>query len=213
MRLVGSTTNCAGRAASQGDPGSSRFFLSMEDDLMRLFGGQQADAMMQRLKIDDALPLEMGLVSRLIEQSQTRVEGANFDVRKHLLEYDDVLNAQRTRIYSERDRVFTKSDLTDDVIEMLRTEVARRVPEALKDEGGPWRLLAWLDQIQPSISLQNGFYPSFSLKLLVEEIQNRLPANPASGDIRIAMLQTAHDSWTPKPNTCSNQSTRSSGKH
>ncbi len=182
-----------GRAARQGDPGSSRFFLSMEDELMRLFGGQQADAMMQRLKIDDALPLEMGLVSRLIEQSQTRVEGANFDVRKHLLEYDDVLNAQRTRIYSERDRVFTKSDLTDDVIEMLRMEVARRVPEALKDEGGPWRLLAWLDQVQPSISLPDLIYPSFSLRLLVEEIQDKLPASPETKDIRSAMLGVARE--------------------
>ena len=84
-----------GRAARQGDPGSSRFYLSLEDDLMRLFGGEQVDSLMQRLKVDDALPLEVGLVSHMIEQSQTRVEGANFDVRKHLLEYDDVLNTQR----------------------------------------------------------------------------------------------------------------------
>ena len=64
---------------------------------MRLFGGQQADGLMQRLKIDDAMPLEVGLVARLIEQSQTRVEGSNFDVRKHLLEYDDVLNTHAPR--------------------------------------------------------------------------------------------------------------------
>ncbi|MGB6423630.1 MAG: hypothetical protein WBF05_17490, partial [Anaerolineales bacterium] len=108
-----------GRAARQGDPGSSRFYLSMEDELMRLFGGQQADSLMQRMKIDDALPLEMGLVGRLVEQSQTRVEGANFDVRKHLLEYDDVLNNQRGKIYAQRNRIFTKDDLTDDVTEML----------------------------------------------------------------------------------------------
>jgi len=65
---------------------------------------------MQRFKMDDALPLEMNLVGRLIEQSQTRVEGANFDMRKHLLEYDDVLNSQRTSIYAQRDRIFTKAD-------------------------------------------------------------------------------------------------------
>ncbi len=109
-----------GRAARQGDPGSSRFYLSMEDDLMRLFGGQQADNLMQRMKIDDALPLEMGLVSRIVEQSQSRVEGANFDVRKHLLEYDDVLNTQRAKIYAQRNRIFTKDDLSEDVTEMLR---------------------------------------------------------------------------------------------
>ncbi len=83
-----------GRSARQGDPGSSRFYLSMEDELMRRFGGGQVDSLMQRIKIDDAVPMEVGLVSRLVEQSQTRVEGANFDVRKHLLEYDDVLNAK-----------------------------------------------------------------------------------------------------------------------
>lgn len=177
-----------GRSARQGDPGSSRFFLSMEDDLMRLFGGQQADAMMQRLKIDDALPLEMGLVSRLIEQSQTRVEGANFDVRKHLLEYDDVLNAQRARIYSERNRIFTKADLTADVIEMLRTEVLRRVPEALKDESGPWKLIAWLDQIQPPISLNNEIFPSYTLKLLIEEVRQQLPDSPSELDLKTALL-------------------------
>jgi preprotein translocase subunit SecA len=183
-----------GRSARQGDPGSSRFYLSMEDDLMRLFGGQQADGMMQRLKIDDALPLEVGLVGRLIEQSQTRVEGANFDVRKHLLEYDDVLNAQRARIYSERNRVFVKEDLTEDVTEMLRVEILRRIPEALKDEGGPWTLLAWLDQIQPSISIENTIFPSYSIRLLAEHIREHLPQSPATDDLRAAFIDVAKNS-------------------
>ncbi|MEW5870592.1 MAG: hypothetical protein AB1894_15065 [Chloroflexota bacterium] len=156
-----------GRAARQGDPGSSRFYLSMQDDLMRLFGGQQAEALMDRLKVDDALPLEVGLVSRIVEQSQTRVEGANFDVRKHLLEYDDVLNSQRASIYMQRNRIFHKEDLTDDVREMLRIEVTRRIPEALADEGGPWKLLAWLDQVQPSISIGHLIMPTFSLALML----------------------------------------------
>jgi preprotein translocase subunit SecA len=181
-----------GRAARQGDPGSSRFYLSMEDDLMRLFGGQQADAMMQRLKIDDALPLEIGLVGRLIEQSQTRVEGSNFDVRKHLLEYDDVLNAQRARIYSERNRVFVKEDLTDDVTEMLRIEILRRVPEALKNEGGPWTLLSWLDQVQPSISIDGTIFPSYSIHLLAGQIRGRLPESASSQDLRAILLDIAN---------------------
>ena len=103
---------------------------------------------MERFKIDEDYPLQARMVSNMIEQSQHRIEGANFDVRKHLLEYDDVLNTQRARIYSERDRIFVKEDLTEDVTGMLRTELASRVPEALKDEGGPWKLLAWLDQVQ-----------------------------------------------------------------
>ena len=159
-----------GRSARQGDPGSSRFYLSLEDELMRLFGGAQADGLMQRLKIDDAMPLEVGLVSRLVEQSQTRVEGANFDVRKHLLEYDDVLNTQRAKIYTQRNRIFTKDDLSDDVDEMLSTEVNRRVPEALKDEGGPWKLLAWLDQIQPAFVVSGKLFPSYSQHLIVDSI-------------------------------------------
>ncbi len=166
-----------GRAARQGDPGSSRFYLSMEDELLRLFGGEQADALMQRFKMDDALPLEMNLVSRLIEQSQTRVEGANFDIRKHLLEYDDVLNSQRLTIYKQRDRIFTKEDLHDDVTEMLQTEISRRVPEALRQEGGPWRLLSWLEQVQPPFSINHHIFPSFTLKLIAEELIQRHATN------------------------------------
>ncbi len=128
-----------GRSARQGDPGSSRFYLSMEDELMRLFGGQQAEAMMVRMGIDDAMPLEVGLVSRLVEQSQSRVEGANFDVRKHLLEYDDVLNTQRAKIYEQRDLIFVKDDLSEDVIEMLQTEVMQRVPLALEEHPRRYR--------------------------------------------------------------------------
>jgi preprotein translocase subunit SecA len=162
-----------GRAARQGDPGSSRFYLSMEDELMRLFGGQQAESMMVRMGIDDAMPLEVGLVSRLVEQSQTRVEGANFDVRKHLLEYDDVLNTQRATIYEQRDRIFLKDDLSEDVTEMLQSEVNRRVPEALEDPEGPWRLLAWLDQIQPPLTVNGYVYPSYSIRKLVDHILER----------------------------------------
>lgn len=168
-----------GRSARQGDPGSSRFYLSMEDELMRLFGGQQAESLMQRLRIDDAMPLEVGLVGRIVEQSQARVEGANFDVRKHLLEYDDVLNTQRAKIYEQRNRIFTKDDLSEDVTEMLQTEVNRRVPPALEDKEGPWKLLAWLDQIQPSLTINGFVYPSYTLRLLLDHLLAREPSDLA----------------------------------
>ncbi len=161
-----------GRAARQGDPGSSRFYLSLEDDLMRLFGGQQVSSLMERLKVDESLPLEAKLVSNIVEGSQHRVEGANFDVRKHLLEYDDVLNKQRAQIYSQRDRVFVKEDLTDDVTDMLRSEVETRVPAALADEEGPWKLLAWLEQTQPTFNTADGLFPSYTYRLLLDEIQD-----------------------------------------
>ncbi len=158
-----------GRAARQGDPGSSRFYLSLEDELMVRFGGQQMEGMLTRLKVDEAMPIENNLVSRVVESSQTRVEGANFDVRKHLLEYDDVLNTQREAIYGQRNRIFIKDDLDEDITDMLETEVLRRVPESLADEGGPWKLLSWLEQIQPPLPIQNGVFPSYSLKLLLDD--------------------------------------------
>jgi preprotein translocase subunit SecA len=142
----------------------------MEDDLMRLFGGVQAQNLMQRLKIDDAVPLEANLVARLVEQSQNRVEGANFDMRKHLLEYDDVLNNQRKRIYKQRDLIFQKDDLNDDVREILAEELSGRIKNALKNQEGPWELLAWLSDIQPPIISTSLLFPSFTLKILTDEI-------------------------------------------
>jgi len=157
-----------GRAARQGDPGSSRFYLSLEDELMVRFGGQQMEGMLTRLKVDEGMPIENNLVSRVVESSQTRVEGANFDVRKHLLEYDDVLNTQREAIYSQRNRIFVKDNLDEDITEMLEAEVLRRVPESLADEDGPWKLLSWLEQIQPALPSQDGVFPSYTLKLLLD---------------------------------------------
>lgn len=91
-----------GRAGRQGDPGSSRFFISLEDDLMRIFGGDQIRGLMDRFNLPDDEPIEMGMVSKAVAQAQSKVEGANFDMRKHLLEYDDVLNKQRSGFYKRR---------------------------------------------------------------------------------------------------------------
>jgi preprotein translocase subunit SecA len=181
-----------GRSARQGDPGSSRFYLALDDELMRLFGGKQVEGLLARLNIDESLPIENGLVGRLVEQSQERVEGANFDVRKHLLEYDDVLNAQRKRIYEQRDRAFVKEDLSDDLAEMLRTELQQRVPQSLKDEEGPWKLVAYLDEIQPPIFFEDMRYPSFSQGLLIDELVKRKPAQGGSvSQLREELLSLA----------------------
>ena len=91
-----------GRAGRQGDPGSSRFYLSLEDDLMRIFGSDRISGLMQRLGMEEGVPIEHGMVSRAIERAQKQVEGRNFEARKHLLEYDDVMNKQRASIYSLR---------------------------------------------------------------------------------------------------------------
>lgn len=181
-----------GRAARQGDPGSSRFYLSLEDDLMRLFGGGQAENVLKRFNFDEHLPIEINILGRLVEQSQERVEGANFDVRKHLLEYDDVLNSQRKRIYEQRDRVFTKEDLTEDVIDMLRTELQQRIPQALADEEGPWKLLAFLEEMQPPMDYDEVVYPSFATRLLLEEVKKSIPhAGDPARSLRAAMIDLA----------------------
>jgi preprotein translocase subunit SecA len=126
---------------------------------------------MQRLNIDDATPIGHGIVNKTIEQSQTRVEGTNFDRRKHLLEYDDVLNQQREIFYSQRNRVFGKDDLSEDIQELLSAEVEAHVAAAMEDEEGPWRLLAWLEETQPTLGLDTEHpYPSFMLRLLLDSI-------------------------------------------
>ncbi len=170
-----------GRAARQGDPGSSRFYLSLQDDLMRLQGGSQVSSLMERLRVDDSLPLEVRLVGNIIEQSQHRIEGANFDVRKHLLEYDDVLNKQRAQIYGQRDRIFVKEDLSDNIAGMLEEEVTQRVETGLADEEGPWKLIAWLEQVQPPFMSGERLFPSFGLSLLLKELNQ-------SADLRQGIL-------------------------
>ncbi len=182
-----------GRAARQGDPGSSRFYLSLQDDLMRMFGGEQVSGMMERLKVDDSLPLEVRLVSNIIESSQTRVEGANFDVRKHLLDYDDVLNQQRSQIYSQRDRIFIKEDLSEDVAEMLQAEITKRIDIGLADEEGPWKLLAWLDQVQPTFESKEGLFPSYSFKLLLDQITSDVRASTVELVSKAVQAESEHN--------------------
>jgi preprotein translocase subunit SecA len=182
-----------GRAARQGDPGSSQFFLSLGDELMRLFGGSQVSGLMERLNIDDAVPIAHTIVNKTIEQAQTRVEGANFDTRKHLLEYDDVLNQQREVYYGLRNRVFTKADLTEDAAGMLRAEAARHVDASLADPEGPWKLLAWLEETQPTLSLNSERpYPSYMLHLILQDL--REATEPAA--VQERLLEWARDALT-----------------
>ena len=112
-----------GRAGRQGDPGSSRFYLSLEDDLMRRFGGERVKSLMDRMGMDEDYPLEYNLISKTVEQVQIRVEGHNFDLRKHVLEYDDVVNKQRQVIYEQRRQILEAEDLRDIALRILREHV------------------------------------------------------------------------------------------
>ena len=124
-----------GRSGRQGDPGSSRFFVSFEDTIMRRFTPDWLPGMLAKIGMDDGQPLESGMVGKAIEQAQQKVEGHYFDTRKHLVEYDDVVNRQRAVIYAERDKVLAGEDLKPIIVDMIETEL--RELAAHFSAGGP----------------------------------------------------------------------------
>jgi len=118
-----------GRAGRQGDPGSSRFYVSLEDELMRLFGGERVASFMDRLGIDEDTPIESPLVTRQIESAQKKVENYHFDIRKHVLEYDDVMNVQRKVIYGERRKVLLGENIRENILDMVERLLGTLVDE------------------------------------------------------------------------------------
>jgi len=123
-----------GRAGRQGDPGSSRFYLSLEDDLMKRFASDRVAGLMERMGLSDDVAIESGIVSKTIESAQSRVEGYNFDMRKRVVEFDDVINRQRETIYAERDKVLRNEDLTATVRVFLEDEIRSLVADHLSGE-------------------------------------------------------------------------------
>ncbi|MFH7325741.1 preprotein translocase subunit SecA [Desulfurivibrio sp. C05AmB] len=123
-----------GRSGRQGDPGSSRFFLSLEDDLLRIFGSDRISGIMDRLGMEEDEPIEHNMISKAIENAQRKVEGHNFEIRKHLLEYDDVMNKQREVIYRQRREVLTSTDLKEVVLEMVGDLVQNLVVEFAEEK-------------------------------------------------------------------------------
>jgi preprotein translocase subunit SecA len=122
-----------GRSGRQGDPGSSRFYLALEDDLLRIFGGERITGIMERLGMEEGEPIEHNLISRAIENAQSKVEAHNFDIRKHLLEYDDVMNQQREVIYKQRRDLLTGVDLKS-TIDDIMMESAETIADQFADE-------------------------------------------------------------------------------
>ena len=116
-----------GRAGRQGDPGETRFYISLEDDLMRLFGGERINNMMERFDLDEDTPIENKMLTKAIENAQTTVESRNFQSRKSVLEYDDVMNKQREIIYAQRRQVLDGMDIKDTVLNMMHTSIANHV--------------------------------------------------------------------------------------
>ncbi|MDQ2886849.1 MAG: preprotein translocase subunit SecA [Chloroflexota bacterium] len=120
-----------GRAGRQGDPGTSRFFLALNDELMRRFAADRVAGIMERVGMEEDMPLESKMVSRFIEGAQTQVEGRNFDLRKHVVEYDDVIAKQREVIYADRRAVLERGDMHERILDMIRSEVGRIVDASI----------------------------------------------------------------------------------
>ncbi len=176
-----------GRAGRQGDPGSSRFYLSLEDDLLRIFGSDRISHIMDRLGMEEDQPIEHNLVTRAIENAQRRVEAQHFEIRKHLLEYDDVMNKQREVIYSQRREVLASENLKETVMEMLEEQVDSIVDLYTDEKVHPedWDLKG----------LQDAIYQQFSFRWLPPS-QSHDGLN--RGQLKEAVLQSSKEIYQKK---------------
>ena len=156
-----------GRSGRQGDPGESRFYLSLEDDLMRIFGGERFKGLMERLGMTEGVPLEAKLISRGIENAQKQVENHNFEIRKHLLEYDDVMNKQREVVYSQRRRILAGDNLEDQVLNMFEEQVLKLVDQHANQKIDPteWDWAA----------ISNEVFRLFGFTVAIEDFEDLTP--------------------------------------
>ena len=138
-----------GRAGRQGDPGSTRFYVSLEDELMQRFGGERIKLMMQRISPDEEIPLDMKLLSKQIENAQKRVEAHNFEIRKNVLQYDDVMNKMREIIYSQRRRVLMGEDIHDSIMEMVNESVMAKLDQCASAHASAneWDMMALYSEL------------------------------------------------------------------
>jgi len=148
-----------GRAGRQGDPGSTRFYISLEDDLMRLFAGDKVKTIIETLKMPEDEPLEAGMLTRTIETAQSRVEGRNFDIRKHVLQYDNVMNKQREVIYTERRRVLLGEDLKDYISNMIDQLIDKGIQIHTTDErySDNWDIAGFTKYVAETFSILISF--------------------------------------------------------
>ncbi len=148
-----------GRSGRQGDPGCSRFFLSLEDDLMRLFGGERITAVMNTLRADEDMPIEARMISNTIENAQKRIEGKNFAIRKSVLQYDDVMNRQRELIYKQRDQVLNGEDLKPVITKMILGSINEAVDSFCHDgaDKKDWNLEGLKDKFKGWLTTESDF--------------------------------------------------------
>jgi preprotein translocase subunit SecA len=202
-----------GRSGRQGDPGSSRFYLALEDDLLRIFGGERITGFMERLGMQEGEPIEHSLISRAIENAQSKVEGHNFDIRKHLIEYDDVMNQQREVIYRQRREILMGKDLRPVIMDMIRETAGRIADTFTAEKSHPeyWDLKAISDAVYkqfnfrpegPTAENVGGMTPEGLADLVAEEAarvyEGREAAIGAETYRRlehVVMLQTIDNLW------------------
>src|SRR6478736_3706409 len=178
-----------GRAGRQGDPGSSRFYLSLEDPLLRIFGGERLSGIMQRLKMPEGEPIEHTIVNRSIAKAQNRVESRNFDIRKQLLEYDDVANDQRRVIYQQRNELLEGEDVAETVGNMVRGEVDATVKRYIPPDS--------VEEQWDVPGLESALSGDYQLSVPVGEW---LKSEPDLDDaaLRERIEKVAHDAWRGK---------------
>jgi len=176
-----------GRSGRQGDPGSSRFYLSLEDDLMRIFASEKVSSIMQRLGMDEGVPIESRLISRRIEAAQKQVEGHNFTIRKHLLEYDDVMNQQRKTIYGLRNKFLGEGEQKDYLLQLTEDLIADAIDQHCSAEVNPqeWNVDA----------LRHDVMHQFGIDILHEKIQ---PAELNREELQRVILAKAKQRYENK---------------
>ena len=192
-----------GRSGRQGDPGESRFYIALDDDLMKIFGGDMITSVYNTLKADENMPIEMGLLSKTVENAQKRVEGQHFSIRKHVLQYDDVMNTQREIIYSQRREVLDGKDLKEKIQKMMHSVIeeiilTHETEEGLDKEGVKTEVKAILD-----IELNE---VNDNTQELIEELYNKVIENYTAKEKeigeqtlreleRVVMLKVVDQKW------------------
>ncbi len=167
-----------GRSGRQGDPGSSRFFLSLEDDLLRIFGSGKLGTIMDKLGMEEDEPIEHSMISKAIENAQRKVEGHNFDIRKHLLEYDDVMNKQREVIYTQRREVLKSEDVQSIIKDMMEDLVDNFVAETAQDRTHPedWEWDALNDRAEEVFNIKAGWMDTDPAEMDADSLREKLQA-------------------------------------
>ena len=207
-----------GRAGRQGDPGKSRFYIALDDDLMRLFGGERIAPMIERLGLEEDVPIEYGMLSKQIESAQKRVEGRNFDIRRHVLQYDDVMNAQREVIYKQRREVLDGIDVHEQIHKMVDDQIEYGIGAHCSEHTIPeeWDFKGLEDYLHTLFAYPaNAFdnltedqYAAITLKNLTEKLKKEIwdayarlakeaeAANVDMGEIeRVVLLRVVDQKW------------------